>query len=109
MVFYTQSAARFRKVKKLELPKKGYTVVPAWLEDFRGLRHLDLSYNKLTTLPTWLATIKGLQKLDVTGNPLESIPGEIKTGSLKGLVTYLRQLGKYVPHDQLLLLLLLSR
>jgi hypothetical protein len=69
-------------------------VVPAWLEEFKGLRQLDLSDNELTALPSFLANIKGLVKLDISGNPLESIPSEVKSGSLKGILVYLRQLAK---------------
>lgn len=90
----TQSAGRLRKLKQLSLAGRGLTTVPAWLEEFKGLRQLDLSDNKLTALPPFLANIKGLVKLDISGNPLESIPSEVKGGSLKGILVYLRQLAK---------------
>jgi hypothetical protein len=90
----TQSGGRLRKLKQLSLAGRGLTTVPAWLEEFKGLRQLDLSDNKLTALPPFLANIKGLVKLDISGNPLESIPSEVKGGSLKGILVYLRQLAK---------------
>lgn len=89
-----KSAGRLRKLKQLSLAGRGLTTVPAWLEEFKGLRQLDLSDNKLTALPSFLANIKGLVKLDISGNPLESIPSEVKGGSLKGILVYLRQLAK---------------
>jgi internalin A len=80
-----RQAARDR-TKKLDLSRKGVTVLPPEIGQLTNLTYLDLYNNQLTELPAEIGQLTNLTQLDLSFNQLTELPAEI------GQLTNLTQL-----------------
>ena len=61
---------------KLDLSRRGLTLLPSELSELTDLKELRLDGNQLTELPSWIGQLVGLNRLRLDGNKLTALPTE---------------------------------